>query len=151
MLLPCIDCSVSEDTHRSVRRQGWMGFECYALERHAILRRTFLRRSSPRKVNLLMSGDDDANATSRNNPTSHHRMQTYYGYSFESYCTSSSPHKSNLPGYAPGWSGDVDTNIQWCSVVKTKLADTRLLIGGEVDCVRGMLQSIVLGADNVHS
>ena len=32
----------------------------------------------------------------------------------------------------------MDTNVQWCSVVKTKLGDTRMVIGGEVDCVRGM-------------
>ena len=60
-------------------------------------------------------------------------MQSYYGYSFESFCTSSSP----VVGRRQGWGGDVDTNVQWCSVVKTKLGDTRLLIGGEVDCVRG--------------
>lgn len=31
----------------------------------------------------------------------------------------------------------MNTNEQWCSVVKTKLGDTRVFIGGEVDCVRG--------------
>jgi RAT1-interacting protein len=69
----------------------------------------------------------------------HHRQQSYYGYSFESFCTSSLPNQAEtLPGHPPGWSGDVNTNVQWCSVVKTKLASHRLLIGGEVDCVRGM-------------
>ncbi|KAI0696936.1 RAI1 like PD-XK nuclease-domain-containing protein [Cytidiella melzeri] len=67
----------------------------------------------------------------------HHRQQSYYGYSFESFCTSSHPHQPDLlPGHPPGWSGDVNTNVQWCSVVKTKLASHRLLIGGEVDCVK---------------
>jgi RAT1-interacting protein len=61
----------------------------------------------------------------------HHRLQTYYGYSFESWCT------AYAPGARPGWGGDVNTNVQWCSVVKTKLGDTRVVIGGEVDCVRG--------------
>ncbi|KAF7312470.1 RAI1 domain-containing protein [Mycena indigotica] len=68
------------------------------------------------------------------------RLQTYYGYAFESYCTSDSPNRTNVPqrpGDPPGWGGDVDTNVQWCSVVRTKLGDTRLVIGGEVDCVRG--------------
>jgi len=64
--------------------------------------------------------------------TPHHRMQTYYGYAFESWCTASRPGASSV------WGGDVDTNVQWCSVVKTKLGDTRMVIGGEVDCVRGM-------------
>ncbi|KAJ6513060.1 RAI1-domain-containing protein [Mycena sanguinolenta] len=73
------------------------------------------------------------------------RVQTYMGYAFESYCTSATPSSSNppsvnvpqAPGDPPGWSGDVDTNVQWCSVVRTKLGETRLVIGGEVDCVRG--------------
>ncbi|KAI0829255.1 RAI1-domain-containing protein [Trametes gibbosa] len=69
------------------------------------------------------------------------RQQTYYGYSFESWCTSSRP---GLPekseGHPVGWGGDVDTNVQWCSVVKTKLGDNRLVIGGEVDCVRNQFR-----------
>jgi len=64
-----------------------------------------------------------------------HRLQSYYGYAFESYCTSPSLQRQNAE--VPGWGGDVDTNIQWCCVAKTKLGDTRLVIGGEVDCVRG--------------
>ena len=68
----------------------------------------------------------------RENLSPHHRLQTYFGYSFESFCT------ARTPDAKPEWGGDVDTNIQWCSVVKTKLGNTRLVIGGEVDCVRGM-------------
>ncbi|KAJ7227329.1 RAI1-domain-containing protein [Mycena pura] len=67
-------------------------------------------------------------------------LQTYFGYAFESYCTSATPDGVNVPqrpGDPPGWGGDVNTNVQWCSVVRTKLGDTRLVIGGEVDCVRG--------------
>ena len=74
----------------------------------------------------------------RENLTPHHRLQTYYGYSFESFCTAGTPHAN------PGWGGDVDTNIQWCSVVKTKLGNTRLVIGGEVDCVRGASELLTL-------
>ncbi|KAF8271140.1 RAI1 like PD-XK nuclease-domain-containing protein [Lactarius quietus] len=51
------------------------------------------------------------------------RVLTYYGYAFESWCTASRP---DAP---PGWGGDVDTSIQWCRVVKTKL-------GARVDCVK---------------
>ncbi|KAI9063505.1 RAI1-domain-containing protein [Trametes sanguinea] len=65
------------------------------------------------------------------------RVQTYYGYSFESWCTSSRPGvPERIEGHPVGWGGDVDTNVQWCSVIKTKLGDKRLVIGGEVDCVR---------------
>ncbi|CDO74212.1 hypothetical protein BN946_scf185043.g264 [Trametes cinnabarina] len=65
------------------------------------------------------------------------RVQSYYGYSFESWCTSSRPGvPERMEGHPVGWGGDVDTNVQWCSVIKTKLGDDRLIIGGEVDCVR---------------
>ena len=88
----------------------------------------------------------------------------YYGYSFESYCTvdhpedvrrpfGSTPTRSSAPAnlnpnpYSdrpaekvrldpPGWSGDVNTNVQWCQVVKTKLGSHRLILGGEVDCAQ---------------
>ncbi|KIP04285.1 hypothetical protein PHLGIDRAFT_109789 [Phlebiopsis gigantea 11061_1 CR5-6] len=79
--------------------------------------------------------------------TPHHRLQSYYGYSFESYCTSSTPQRKvedNVSMTIPlGWGGDVDTNVQWCAVVKTKLGNQRLVIGGEVDCVRGGTKSLV--------
>lgn len=69
------------------------------------------------------------------------RLMTYYGYAFESYCTTDSPPdrtRGNSAHHSPkGWGdGVVDTNVQWCSVVKTKLGDHRLIFGGEVDCVR---------------
>lgn len=66
------------------------------------------------------------------------RMQTYYGYAFESYSTSGTADPRDDPDKLPnGWGGDVNTNIQWCSVVKSKLDDMRMIIGGEVDCVNG--------------
>ncbi|KAJ8522655.1 hypothetical protein ONZ45_g789 [Pleurotus djamor] len=86
---------------------------------------------------------------SKNDVEPRHRMQMYYGYAFESYCTSDSsptrpaqrtPSIANME-HPPGWSGDVNTNVQWCSVVKTKLGDARMVIGGEVDCVRGRYTS----------
>ncbi|KAF8150025.1 RAI1 like PD-XK nuclease-domain-containing protein [Crassisporium funariophilum] len=78
----------------------------------------------------------------KNNMDPRQRSQTYYGYAFESYCTSDTPkarehEKDSRTGAPPGWGGDVNTNVQWCSVVRTKLGDTRMIIGGEVDCVRG--------------
>ncbi|KAH9921552.1 RAI1-domain-containing protein [Epithele typhae] len=79
----------------------------------------------------------DAKLIDKENLAPRQRQQTYYGYSFESWCTSSSPGvPERIQGQPVGWGGDVDTNVQWCSVVKTKLGDNRLVIGGEVDCVR---------------
>jgi len=92
--------------------------------------------------------------------TPSHRLQSYYGYAFESWCTSDSPSPqashptkpnptrslpnrptTNIPEVQTqppnGWGGDVDTTVQWCCVVKTKLGRTRMILGGEVDCVRG--------------
>ena len=66
------------------------------------------------------------------------RMQTYFGYAFESYSTSGTPDPKEDPDKEPnGWGGDVNTNVQWCSIVKSKLGDLRTIIGGEVDCVLG--------------
>ncbi|KAJ7096527.1 RAI1 like PD-XK nuclease-domain-containing protein [Mycena belliarum] len=82
----------------------------------------------------------EARLREKNDIEPRHRIQTYFGYAFESYCTSDSPGATNVPqtpGDPPGWGGDVNTNVQWCSVVRTKLGDTRMVIGGEVDCVRG--------------
>ena len=71
------------------------------------------------------------------------RQQTYYGYAFVSYCTSATPNPADdKERLRNGWSGDVNTNVQWCNVVKTKLGEMRLIIGGEVDCVRG--QAVIL-------
>lgn len=80
----------------------------------------------------------DAALVEKEDMTPHHRLQSYYGYSFESWCTSSKPStQETLGGHPPGWGGDVDTNVQWCGVVKSSLGDHSMIIGGEVDCVRG--------------
>ncbi|GAA5827356.1 hypothetical protein JCM11251_003779 [Rhodosporidiobolus azoricus] len=70
-------------------------------------------------------------------------LQSYYGYSFESYCTqhasSSSSHPSAPvppPPAGPDSFEPPNTNVQWCSVVKTNLGGFRAIVGGEVDCVR---------------
>ncbi|KAJ3792974.1 RAI1-domain-containing protein [Lentinula aff. detonsa] len=90
--------------------------------------------------------------TEKNNIKPHHRKRMYYGYAFESYCTTdidmpsyskTASTRSNEPSHVAhvgdtlGWGGDVNTNIQWCSIVRTKLGDTRFIIGGEVDCSDG--------------
>jgi len=83
----------------------------------------------------------DAKLEQKNDMAPKHRIQTYYGYAFESFCTSDHPSRpSQLPRHPPGWGGDVDTNVQWCNIIKTKLADTRIVIGGEVDCARGQFR-----------
>ncbi|BGP63505.1 decapping endonuclease targeting mRNA [Rhodotorula toruloides] len=59
-------------------------------------------------------------------------LASYYGYSFESFCTTS----SSSPSAATEEFSVPNTNVQWCSVVKTSLGEFRTIVGGEVDCVR---------------
>ncbi|KAH6913340.1 hypothetical protein BKA70DRAFT_1369947 [Coprinopsis sp. MPI-PUGE-AT-0042] len=59
----------------------------------------------------------DSKLQDKNNMQPRQRQQTYYGYAFESYCTSETP-----------------TRPPWMGVVRTKLGDSRIVIGGEVDC-----------------
>lgn len=60
------------------------------------------------------------------------RRLGYHGYSLESYCCHT--WRTGHPG-VDAWDGDVNTNVQWCSVVKTKLGSLRMVLGGEVDAV----------------
>ncbi|KAF8606578.1 RAI1-domain-containing protein [Ceratobasidium sp. AG-I] len=68
------------------------------------------------------------------------RRFMYYGYAFESFSTWHEPvllkEQRAQRDRVRSWSGDVDTNVQYCSVVKTKIDAERMIIGGEVDCCR---------------
>jgi RAT1-interacting protein len=64
------------------------------------------------------------------------RTMAYHGYAFESFCTAPlSDDKTSAQPDADGWSGDVNTNEQWCEIVRTSLGGHGVLIGGETDCV----------------
>ena len=112
------------------------------------LRNTCRTRSYETSKLILLAcntEDDSRILTHREDMTPHHRLQSYYGYSFEAWSTSSrlgTP--EHLDGHPQGWGGDVDTNVQWCCVAKTKLGDTRLVIGGEVDCARSTSRAQLL-------
>lgn len=67
------------------------------------------------------------------------KLMSYYGYKFESLSTIDKP-PSQLKG--PGdealqkrKTAVVNTNIQFCSVFKTKLGSNSLVLGAEVDCL----------------
>jgi RAT1-interacting protein len=60
---------------------------------------------------------------------SSYKLQSYYGYSFEAFSTSP-PSSTSSPTFSPP-----NTNVQWCSIVKTNLGGFRTILGGEVDCV----------------
>jgi RAT1-interacting protein len=56
----------------------------------------------------------------------------YWGYKFEDYATRplDAPHQP----YDANMS-TVNTNVQYCSVYKSKIGNVRLLVGAEVDCM----------------
>jgi RAT1-interacting protein len=88
----------------------------------------------------------DSQLDAKNDMNPRQREQTYFGYSFEAWSTRDTPPDSNYqsgrgPRVVPEWGGDVNTNEQWCVVVKTRLGPERLVLGGEVDCVRGSSHS----------
>lgn len=119
-----------------------------SMERY-ILKSMFLKRVLWKsKWRVLMENDKGLIRIDRQNMNPRQSMQTYYGYAFESYCTADTPRR---PAPDPtcrdpfGWSGDVNNNVQWCSVVRTKLGNTRIFIGGEVDCVRGKFDFFLAG------
>ncbi|WWC63877.1 uncharacterized protein I303_106482 [Kwoniella dejecticola CBS 10117] len=62
--------------------------------------------------------------------------QTYMGYSFESFSTQFLVPEQENEDWPTGWGGDVNTNVQWCNVVRSAIGDIPLCLGGEVDCVR---------------
>ncbi|KAM0748120.1 RAI1-domain-containing protein [Meredithblackwellia eburnea MCA 4105] len=61
---------------------------------------------------------------------SSYKLQSYYGYAFEAFSTVPPP-----PEPLPTTFVSPNTNVQWCSVVKTNLGGFRTILGGEVDCV----------------
>ncbi|GAA5894738.1 hypothetical protein JCM5296_002269 [Sporobolomyces johnsonii] len=103
----------TESASRGARADGW---EMNAMVVDGCL---YLEESNPPSKLAAKSASESSYA-----------LQSYYGYSFESYCTSppppSLPEEFSIP----------NTNVQWCSVVKTNLGGFRTIVGGEVDCVR---------------
>lgn len=65
-----------------------------------------------------------------------YRQQSYYGYSFEAFSTTSSSSSSSSAQDHDQDFEPPNTNVQWCSIVKTNLGGFRTVLGGEVDCVQ---------------
>ncbi|WWD06912.1 hypothetical protein V865_005009 [Kwoniella europaea PYCC6329] len=71
----------------------------------------------------------------RRNQQAPYAKQSYMGYSFESFSTVSVDQQQEQD-WPEGWGGYVNTNVQWCSVVRSAIGDIPLCLGGEVDCVK---------------
>lgn len=61
----------------------------------------------------------------KNQEQQHINRSMYYGYNFERLCTRS------ING---SMANCVDTDVQYCSVISTKIGTVRIVCGGEVDC-----------------
>ncbi|ELU41013.1 rai1 [Rhizoctonia solani AG-1 IA] len=92
----------------------------------------------------------DTALAEKENMAPRQRRMTYYGYSFESFSTWEEPLQRKEQHLERDrtrcWSGDVDTNVQFCSVVKTKIGAERMILGGEVDCCKGTYQQEIVFA-----
>ncbi|XP_064453488.1 decapping and exoribonuclease protein isoform X3 [Mirounga angustirostris] len=64
------------------------------------------------------------------------RELMYMGYKFEQYMC------ADKPGSSPDPSGEVNTNVAFCSVLRSRLGNHRLLFSGEVDCTDPQAPSI---------
>ena len=66
---------------------------------------------------------------------------TYWGYNFENYATQpryrsdSNPTVANSLEHSVG----INTNVQYCTVFKTKLGFNSLLMAAEMDCIKSTL------------
>ncbi|KAI5475564.1 RAI1-like domain containing protein [Pseudohyphozyma bogoriensis] len=90
-------------------------------------------------VLYLEDANSPAKLSSKTASEQSYKIQSYYGYSFESFCTSRPSASSSSSTPPPPSSTDPfetpNTNVQWCSVVKTSLGPHRVILGGEVDCL----------------
>ncbi|BGP33246.1 decapping endonuclease targeting mRNA [Rhodotorula toruloides] len=107
----------AENAAKGRRVDGW---EMNAMVLDGCL---YLEESNPPSKLAAKAASESSNA-----------LASYYGYSFESFCTTSSPTPSS--SCATEEFSVPNTNIQWCSVVKTSLGEFRTIVGGEVDCVQ---------------
>ncbi|KAI8968584.1 RAI1 like PD-XK nuclease-domain-containing protein [Mycotypha africana] len=70
------------------------------------------------------------------------KLMSYWGYRFETICTvSKAPHEinshpENRKELVDRLNQSANTNVQYCVVVKTKLGDSTIIMGAEVDCCR---------------
>lgn len=72
--------------------------------------------------------ETEAARRDRETRTERHGEMMYWGYKFEQYMCADDIHSSPDPG------GVVNTNEAFCTVVRTRLANHKLLFSGEVDC-----------------
>lgn len=68
------------------------------------------------------------------------KLMSYWGYKFETLCTITTPPREIKKGdkeLEDRLTNKVNTNVQYCIVVKTKLGKNSIIMGAEVDCCLG--------------
>ena len=76
--------------------------------------------------------------TTRRALNSQHQLAMYAGYKFEELSTLSKPLQESTQQEIERRNENVVDNIQqYCSIVKTQIGSSTLIMGGEVDCLRG--------------
>ncbi|WWD21178.1 hypothetical protein CI109_105662 [Kwoniella shandongensis] len=88
----------------------------------------------------LEEHDPPESKANRRKQQSSWALPTYMGYAFESFSTVSRDGEE-AESEVEGWGGDVNTNVQWCNVVRSAIGEIPLCLGGEVDCVRAEIGS----------
>ena len=84
------------------------------------------------KNNNKDDAQQDENQTKRKKDLARHERMSYWGFAFEEFVTSEKPHTNA-----------VDCRESFCIVTKSKLGEnTKLLLGGEVDCWNGENQGL---------
>ncbi|KAK3846263.1 MAG: RAI1 like PD-XK nuclease-domain-containing protein [Linnemannia gamsii] len=87
--------------------------------------------------------EEHVSAEKRENAAGHndrHKLMSYWGYRFETICNISKPiselrriGKTNTRKRSR-LDGIVDTNLQYCTVARTKIGSNSIIMGAEVDC-----------------
>lgn len=95
-------------------------------------------------LNLCLEG---AHRLLRKHLTPELQKQTYHGFAFEKYCQSSKLPEACGSVSAEPPSIDMGVHVdsaEWCTVVRTTLGDMSMIVGAEIDCIKGKLHHLLL-------
>jgi RAT1-interacting protein len=91
-------------------------------------------------VNLLMNRyiEEEIDFATRRPSNREHALAMFTGYKFEELSTLGKTWDESTRAEIEGRNGNVVDNIQqYCSIVKTQLGSSTIIMGGEVDCLWG--------------
>ncbi|RUP51142.1 hypothetical protein BC936DRAFT_149722, partial [Jimgerdemannia flammicorona] len=96
---------------------------------------------NPLQCSYIEEHDTEYRRQNQYGMTERHQLMTYWGYKFEALSTISRPPSEiasrDDPLLLARRQEVVNTNVQYGTVVKTKLGRNTLILGAEVDCISG--------------